>query len=108
MRAKQVAISVTSLQETAAQRKRVLLAVIIGAVLLGIVTFVGTVQRISAPLALLVAHAKALSQGRLDIRTETELPGEFQALADAMNTTAASLSRVGKSSSGGQGSTTST
>ena len=94
MRAKQVAISVTSLQETAAQRKRVLLAVIIGAVLLGIVTFVGTVQRISAPLALLVAHAKALSQGRLDIRTETELPGEFQALADAMNTTAASLSRV--------------
>ena len=94
MRAKQVAISVTSLQETAAQRKRVLLAVIIGAVLLGIVTFVGTVQRISAPLSLLVAHAKALSQGRLDIRTETELPGEFQALADAMNTTAASLSRV--------------
>ncbi len=94
MRAKQIAVSVTTLQETAAQRKRVLLAVIIGAVLLGIVTFVGTVQRISAPLALLVAHARALSEGRLDIRTETELPGEFQALADAMNTTAASLSRV--------------
>ncbi len=94
MRARQISRSVTTLQETAEQRKRILLAVIVGAILLGIVTFVGTVQRISAPLALLVAHARALSQGRLDIRTETELPGEFQALAEAMNGTAASLARV--------------
>ena len=94
MRARQISRSVADLKETAAQRKQILLAVIVGAILLGIVTFVGTVQRISAPLALLVAHARALSQGRLDIRTESELPGEFQALADAMNTTAASLARV--------------
>lgn len=94
MRAKQIGVAVAALKQTAEQRKRVLLAVIVGAILLGIVTFVGTLQRISAPLALLVAHARALSHGRLDIRTDAELPGEFQELAEAMNITASSLARV--------------
>ena len=60
MRAKQIGVAVAALKQTAEQRKRVLFAVILGAILLGIVTFAGTLQRISAPLALLVAHARAL------------------------------------------------
>ncbi len=94
MRAAQVARDTRALQEEALRRKNLLLAVVIGAMILGVITFASTVQRISGPLALLLAHARALSHGRLDIRTEEELPGEFQELADAMNTTAASLSRV--------------
>jgi methyl-accepting chemotaxis protein len=41
-----------------------------------------------------VEHARALAEGRLDARTDMELPTEFRELADAMNTTADSLSRV--------------
>lgn len=94
MRSRQVDGRIQDLQETAGQRQRFLLAVIIGAILLGIATFISTLRSIDAPLRLLVAHARALSQGRLTARTDSELPGEFRELADAMNTTASSLSRV--------------
>ena len=94
MRGHQVDGSISELQETAAQRQRFLLAVIVGAILLGIATFISTLRSIDAPLRLMVSHARALSQGRLDVRTDSELPGEFRELADAMNTTATSLSRV--------------
>ena len=94
LRAAQVDRDTRALLEAGRQRKNFLLAVIVGAIILGAMTFASTVQRISEPLALLLAHARHLSHGRLDIRTESELPGEFQELADAMNSTAASLSRV--------------
>ncbi|MBX7117898.1 MAG: hypothetical protein K1X31_02745 [Gemmatimonadaceae bacterium] len=94
MRSAQVARDTRQLQEAARQRKNFLLAVIIGAMIAGIITFASTVQRIRGPLAMLLAHARHLSEGRLDIRTDGELPEEFQELADAMNGTAASLSRV--------------
>ncbi len=94
MRSASLDRSTDALQETARRRQRFLLAVIAGAILLGLATFVSTVRSISGPLALLVGHARSLSQGRLDIRTEADLPGEFQELAEAMNSTAASLSRV--------------
>ncbi|MDH5234306.1 MAG: methyl-accepting chemotaxis protein [Gemmatimonadota bacterium] len=94
MRARQVDGSIQDLQDTAAQRQRFLLAVVVAAILLGVVTFLSTLRSIDTPLRLLVSHARALSQGRLDVRTDSELPGEFRELADAMNTTAASLARV--------------
>ena len=94
MRSRQIDRSTAALRATADQRKRFLIAVIVGAILLGFATFASTVRSISSPLTMLVAHARALAQGRLDIRTESDLPGEFQELAEAMNITAASLSRV--------------
>ena len=88
LRNAQTDLSIQALRQTAAQRQRFLLAVIVVAILLGLATFISTLRSIDGPLRLLVSHARALSQGRLDIRTESELPGEFQELAEAMNTTA--------------------
>ncbi|HET8772078.1 MAG TPA: HAMP domain-containing methyl-accepting chemotaxis protein [Gemmatimonadaceae bacterium] len=94
MRAREVDRTTEALRETAAQRQRLLLTVIIGAILFGIGIVMSTVRSISAPLDHLVLHARALSEGRLDHRTETHLPGEFRELADAMNTTATGLARM--------------
>jgi methyl-accepting chemotaxis protein len=94
LRATQLDASTRELQIASQRRQRILIAVIAGAILLGLATFVSTVRSISGPLARLVGHAQSLSAGRLDIRTEGDLPGEFQDLADAMNTTADSLARV--------------
>ncbi|MBX3132060.1 MAG: methyl-accepting chemotaxis protein [Gemmatimonadaceae bacterium] len=83
-----------ALQESAARQQRFLLFVVLGAIALGlgIVTTVG--RSIGTPLSQLVAHARALSRGELDVRTDTDLPGEFRELAEAMNTSAANLARV--------------
>ncbi len=83
-----------ALQDVAARRQRFLLAVIIGAILIGIGIVTTTVRGISGPLEILVAHARALSRGHLEFRTDTDLPGEFKELADAMNSSAANLARV--------------
>jgi methyl-accepting chemotaxis protein len=93
-RAQQLERATNDLQDTAARRQRFLLAVIIGAILIGVAIVVTTVRGISGPLELLVAHARALSRGHLDFRTDTDLPGEFRELAEAMNSSAANLSRV--------------
>jgi methyl-accepting chemotaxis protein len=53
-----------------------------------------TVRWIIRPMRRLVAQAKAISDGDFTVRTQGDLPGEFRDLADAMNTTAESLSRV--------------
>ena len=94
VRSQQLERATTALQDTAAQRQRFLLAVIIGAIFIGIAIVFTTVRGISGPLELLVAHARALSRGHLDFRTDTDLPGEFRELAEAMNSSAANLSRV--------------
>ncbi len=94
LRSQQLDDATQALLAASRRRQQLLIAVIVGAIVLGIVTFVSTVRSIAGPLAQLVAHARSLSDGRLDIRTEGDLPGEFQELAEAMNTTAASLARV--------------
>lgn len=76
------------------RRGNFLLTVILGAIAIGIVIVVSTVRSITGPLQYLVSHAQAISQGRLDVRTAAELPGEFRDLADAMNVTAVSLARL--------------
>ncbi len=94
MRARQVDRATDDLRGVADRRQELLLTVIGGAILFGLVIVVSTVRSISTPLAHLVSHARALSQGRLEHRTSADLPGEFRDLADAMNTTASSLARM--------------
>jgi methyl-accepting chemotaxis protein len=53
-----------------------------------------TVRWIGAPLRQLVTQARELASGNLDVRTEGDLPDEFRALAQAMNTTADQLAKV--------------
>lgn len=94
LRARHLDGTTADLRATAEQRQRFLLVVIIGAILLGIGIVLSTIRSITGPLGLLVAHARALSRGELDVRTDRALPGEFRELADAMNSSASNLSRV--------------
>lgn len=94
MRSRQIGLVTTAMREVAAKRQRFLLAVILGAILFAVAIVVSTVRSIAGPLAQLVAHARALSRGRLHVRTGSDLPGEFRELAEAMNSSAANLARI--------------
>ena len=89
-------VSAVSAQLTAdSDRRSMVLVLLIGAAsVLGSIGVVVTVRSISQPLDLLVRHAQSLSTGDLTVRTEEQLPAEFQILATAMNLTGDSLSRV--------------
>jgi methyl-accepting chemotaxis protein len=77
------------------ERRAAWLLVLIGlAVALGLGVVMYTVRRIGEPLDILVRHARRLSNGDLSSRTDGRMPGEFRILADAMNQTGESLSRV--------------
>ena len=77
-----------------ASRSRTLLVLNLLTVVLAIVVVFVTVRGIGAPLDVLVRHARRLSEGDLTARTDDALPGEFRILADAMNATGDSLSRI--------------
>ena len=94
MRAQQMTEIGNVLRRESGRRGNILLTVIFGAIAIGVMIVVNTVRSITTPLQYLVSHARAISQGRLDVRTAAELPGEFRDLADAMNVTAASLARL--------------
>ena len=80
---------------TDASRRSAAFVTLIGfAAIIGLAVVFFTVRSISHPLALLVRHARSLSEGDLTVRTTVRLPGEFQILANAMNQTGDSLSRV--------------
>lgn len=83
-----------ALREHTEDRGNQLVIVIVAAITLGAFAVLTTVKSIGEPLGHLVAHARALADGHLDTRTDEDMPREFRELADAMNTTAASLSRV--------------
>ncbi len=93
-RAIQMESTSRTLREHTDQRANIVIGVIFVAIALGGVIVVSTVRSIGRPLGQLVAHARALADGNLASRTTEEMPGEFRDLADAMNTTADSLSRV--------------
>jgi methyl-accepting chemotaxis protein len=93
-RARQMEQISQDLRAEADRRSLLLVAFIGGAILLGIGIVVNTVRSISTPLSSLVLHARALSTGRLGVRTSTDMPGEFRELAIAMNTTADSLAKL--------------
>lgn len=82
------------LTSDASNRSAAFVSLIGFAGLIGLVVVFFTVRSISVPLALLVRHARALSEGDLTVRTTAALPGEFQILANAMNQTGDSLSKV--------------
>jgi methyl-accepting chemotaxis protein len=93
-RAIQMEATSRALRSHADDRSNVVIAVILVAILLGAVIVWNTMRAIGAPLEHLVVHARALSEGRLGSRTSEALPGEFRELAEAMNSTADSLSQV--------------
>ena len=94
LRAVKVATVSSNLTGDANRRSAGLVALIVSAGLLGLVVVFFTVRSIGAPLDLLVRHARSLSEGDLTARTSERLPSEFQILADAMNQTGDSLSRI--------------
>jgi methyl-accepting chemotaxis protein len=94
LRAVKVATVSSNLTGDATRRSAGLVALIVSAGLLGLVVVFFTVRSIGAPLDLLVRHARSLSEGDLTARTSERLPSEFQILADAMNQTGDSLSRI--------------
>jgi methyl-accepting chemotaxis protein len=94
LEAAKVAAASARLREENDRRARLLVVVISLAVMLALMIVINTVRSISRPLALLVAHARELSNGNLSVRTTDRFPGEFRELASAMNSTAESLSRV--------------
>lgn len=85
-----------SLRSQTLRRSLVLLVVALLTVVIGVAVVLNTVNFITRPLEQLVAHARALSDGKLSARTTSELPGEFQELASAMNSASASLERVSR------------
>ena len=93
-RARRMDVAAASLRSEAERQSGILLAVIVGAILVGVGIVTSTVRAISGPLSELRSHASALSAGHLEVRSSTHMPGEFRELASAMNSTAESLSRV--------------
>ena len=71
-----------------------MLGVVAVALIVGLSVVFSTLRWISAPMRRLVQQARALSNGNFQVRTEGDLPGELRELAEAMNSTADSLSRV--------------
>ncbi len=94
LKARKVQGAAEGLRADAARRTTALILLISLAVIGAIIIVWLTVRWIERPLRLLVAHARALSEGNLSVRTNARMPGEFQALAIAMNGTAESLANV--------------
>jgi len=94
LKAVKVAAVSARLTEDANRRSLALVLLIGVAALVGSVGVAVTVRSISAPLNVLVKHARSLSEGDLSVRTTERLPAEFQILASAMNQTGDSLSRA--------------
>ncbi|MBI2797080.1 MAG: methyl-accepting chemotaxis protein [Gemmatimonadetes bacterium] len=95
LKAQKVQEAADELAHETNRRSAILAVAIAGAVLIAILTVVGTVRWIARPLTRLVAHARELSQGNLTVRTGTgDMPSEFEELATAMNVTSESLSNI--------------
>lgn len=94
LKASKVSLVSQRLTEDANDRSRTFVLLISVAAVVGLAVVFFTVRSISTPLAVLVRHATLLSEGDLSARTTEPLSGEFQILADAMNQTGDSLSRV--------------
>ena len=94
VKAQRVTIASQRLGDETHQRAATLLGLIVGAVIIALGVVVVTVVSIGEPLAALVDQAKRLSEGDLTVRSGGDLPGEFEILANAMNQTGDSLSRI--------------
>jgi len=94
---------VVSATERLDQQARWRAAAVLGAVaiaaLLALLIALRTTRAIAGPLEVLTRHARLLSQGDLAARTETDLPGEFETLATAMNHATEALARLAEAAS---------
>ena len=78
-----------------ATRRSLWLVALIGlALLVAAEVVMRTVRSVSSPLTDLVKHALAFSDGNLTVRTTREMPHEFEILAQALNHTGESLSKI--------------
>jgi len=94
VKAQRVTAASQRLADETHQRAATLLGLIVGAVIIALGIVVVTVFSIGAPLGILVRQAQRLSEGDLTVRSEGDLPDEFEILAKAMNQTGDSLSRI--------------
>ncbi|HUX33222.1 MAG TPA: methyl-accepting chemotaxis protein [Gemmatimonadaceae bacterium] len=94
LKSEKVAAASATLASETKHRANLLLALIGLALIIGVAVVVVTVGSVSRPLRALVAHAERLSRGDLTSRITAAMPGEFRILADAMNRTGDSLSRI--------------
>jgi methyl-accepting chemotaxis protein len=90
----QVSTAAAALRSDATRRGNLSLAMVIAALGIGIAVVWTTFGSISRPLNALLIQARALSAGQLSTRTTQSMPGEFHALANAMNDSAESLSQL--------------
>ena len=84
----------TSVREYANDKAFGLVMLIVVALLIAGVVVMRTVRSVTTPLGLLVDHARAFSDGNLTARTTHAMPREFEILAQAMNHTGESLSKI--------------
>ena len=92
--ASKVALASARLAANTRRRSAMLQALILGAVVFGLVIVLVTIRSVGHPLEALMHHAQRLSEGDLTVRTRDDMPGEFRVLARAMNQTGDSLSRI--------------
>ena len=94
VKAQRVTVASQRLADETHQRAAALLGLIVGAVIIALGIVGVTVFSIGQPLALLVDQARRLSEGDLTVRSSGDLPAEFEILANAMDQTGDSLSRI--------------
>jgi methyl-accepting chemotaxis protein len=94
LESQKIALASSALSSETTRRANLLLVLIGLALVIGVTVVVITVGSVSRPLSVLVGQAERLSRGDLTARTAAAVPGEFRILADAMNRTGDSLSRV--------------
>jgi len=99
-KAKRLGETAGTLEGAAQRRAWLLVALIAVAAVVATVVVLRVVQSISGPLDRLARHAGALGEGDLTARTTGHLPGELGILAEAMNRTSDSLSRIGAGAAG--------
>jgi methyl-accepting chemotaxis protein len=99
-KARRLAEAAAELEASAGKRALSLVALLLGALGLAAVAVLTVVRSVSGPLDRLADHAGKLSEGDLTARTAGRLPGELGLLAEAMNRTSASLSRIGAGAAG--------
>jgi methyl-accepting chemotaxis protein len=99
-KARRLAEAAAELEASAQRRALALVALLLGALGLAAAVVVRVIRSVSAPLGDLSAHAERLSEGDLTARTSGRLPGELGVLAQAMNRTSESLSKIGAGAAG--------
>ena len=90
-----VAAAEQALEADASAWRLILAALLLSALVIGLLAVWAVLRSITGPLDVLAAHAGRLSEGDLTARTEDRLPDELHILATAMNRTSDSLSRIG-------------